>query len=93
MPSQRKADRSFSCLLSLRFGAADEVSKRIEFWKWSEFEVLLQRRDQQKLLKEKNRKRKRQPPSDDAVGKGNRARGTAAVGVLPEGHIAALSRR
>ena len=58
-------------------GAA-EVSKRIEVRKRLEFEVLLQRCEHQKFLNQKNRKRQRQPPRDDAIGKGDRAGGIAA---------------
>ena len=48
--------------------SADEVSKRIVLWERSEFDALLQRCEQQKLLNQKHWKRKRQPQRDDAAG-------------------------
>ena len=58
--------------------AADEVSKRIELWERSEFEALLQRCEQQELLNQNHRKRKRQ----------RRPRAThGSSGRLPRGHI------
>ena len=80
MLSKRKADPSFFWRQCLGETGAAEVSKRIELRERLEFEVLLQRCEQQKFLKQKNRKRKRQPPRDDVVGKGDRARGIAASG-------------
>ena len=59
---------------------ADEVSKRTDPWEQPEFQTLLHFCEQQKLLNPKQRKRKRQPQRDDAAGRGDRARRTAAVG-------------
>ena len=61
-------------------GVGDDVSKRIELWERSEFEALLQRCEQQKLLSQKHKKRKRQPQRDDPAGRRDRARRTAAAG-------------
>ena len=65
--------------------AGDEGSKRIELWERSEFEALL-RRCEQKLGTKKYKKRKHQPPRDDAAGRGDRA-AHGCTGGLPEGHL------
>ena len=67
-------------------GAA-EVSKRIELRERLEFEVLLQGCEQQKFLNQKNRKRKRQPPRDDAIGKSDCAGGIPALGADHKGDL------
>ena len=68
------AGRSNLLLVSVpaETAAADEVSKRVEFCERSEFEALLHRCEQQKLLNQKNRERKRQPQRVDPAGKGDR---------------------
>ena len=56
------------------------------FWEQSEFETLLQRLEQNKLLNHKHRKRKRQPQRDDPAGRGDRATHCSS-GRLSAGHL------
>ena len=83
------AGRSNLLLVSVpaETAAADEVSKRVEFCERSEFEALLQRCEQQKLLNQKHRKRKRQYQRVDPVGKGDRGATHGGSGRLPESHF------
>ena len=80
-------NRSFFRRQCLRQTGAAEVSKGIEVQKRLEFVVLLQRCEHQKFLNQKNRKRKRQPPRDDAIGKGDRAEGIPALGADFKGDL------
>ena len=59
---------------------ASEVQKRLTLWEERSFEALLQRAEEQLLLKRKaGRRRKTSGPSDPSE-RGDRARRTAAVG-------------
>ena len=58
---------------------ASEVQKRLTLWEERSFETLLQRAEEQLLLKRKAGKRKPDGPSDPSE-RGDRARRTAAVG-------------
>ena len=81
MPWHRKAPPNSCwpwCQGALERG--DEVSKRIELCERSEFEALLGRCEQQEVLNQKHKKRKRQPQRDGPAGRGDRARRTAAAG-------------
>ena len=60
--------------------AATEVLKRLTLWEEQRFETLLQRAEEQLLLKRKSGKRHRNGGPPDTSVRGDRARRTAAVG-------------
>ena len=59
---------------------ATEVQKRLTLWKEQSFETLLQRAEEQLLLKRKAGKRRKSSGPSDPSERGDRARRTAAVG-------------
>ena len=59
---------------------ATEVLKRLTLWEEQSFETLLQRAEEQLLLKRKTGKRRKTSGPPDPSERGDRARRTAAVG-------------
>ena len=59
---------------------ATEVQKRFTLWEEQSFETLLQRAEEQLLLKRKSGKRRKTSGPSDPSERGDRARRTAAVG-------------
>ena len=80
--AQLEEGRSKLLLSSVPMGlsAATEILKRLTLWEERRFEALLQRAEEQLLLKRKTGKRHKNGGPSDPTARGDRARRTATVG-------------